>query len=77
MNPCRVSLRIVRSPEALMRLTACLHRRRYEVHSLAVTPSADVQLQDVSLVLDVGLGPVERVVQQLDQLIEVVSVEAG
>ena len=59
----------------LARVAGLFSRRGFNIYSLAVAPTdEDERLSRITIVVDVESAPLEQVVQQLDKLINVVSI---
>ena len=58
----------------LARVAGLFSRRGFNIFSLAVAPTDDVRFSRITIVVDVESAPLEQVVQQLDKLINVVSI---
>jgi acetolactate synthase-1/3 small subunit len=58
----------------LARVAGLFSRRGYNIFSLAVAPTDDERLSRITIVVDVESAPLEQIIQQLDKLINVVSI---
>jgi len=58
----------------LARVAGLFSRRGFNIFSLAVAPTDDARLSRLTIVVDVESAPLEQVIQQLDKLINVVSI---
>ncbi len=58
----------------LARVASLFARRGYNIHSLAVAPTADERFSRITMVVDVETAPVEQMVRQLDKLVNVVKI---
>jgi acetolactate synthase I/III small subunit len=58
----------------LARVAGLFSRRGFNIFSLAVAPTDDDRFSRITIVVDVESAPLEQVVQQLDKLINVVSI---
>src|SRR6202034_3629999 len=58
----------------LARVAGLFSRRGYNIFSLAVAPTDNDRLARITIVVDVESAPLEQIVQQLDKLINVVSI---
>ena len=58
----------------LARVASLFSRRGYNIFSLAVAPTDDDRLSRITIVVDVESAPLEQIVQQLDKLVNVVSI---
>ncbi len=58
----------------LARVAGLFSRRGFNIFSLAVAPTDDDRFSRITNVVDVESAPLEQVIQQLDKLINVVSI---
>ncbi len=58
----------------LSRVASLFSRRGYNIFSLAVAPTDDARFSRITIVVDVASAPLEQIVQQLDKLVNVVSI---
>jgi acetolactate synthase-1/3 small subunit len=58
----------------LARVASLFSRRGYNIFSLAVAPTDDARFSRITIVVDVESAPLEQIIQQLDKLINVVSI---
>ena len=58
----------------LARVAGLFSRRGFNIFSLAVAPTDDDRFSRITVVVDVESAPLEQVIQQLDKLINVVSI---
>jgi acetolactate synthase-1/3 small subunit len=58
----------------LARVASLFSRRGYNIFSLAVAPTDDERLSRITIVVDVESAPLEQVINQLDKLVNVVSI---
>jgi acetolactate synthase-1/3 small subunit len=58
----------------LARVAGLFSRRGFNIFSLAVAPTDDERFSRITIVVDVESAPLEQVIQQLDKLINVVSI---
>ncbi len=58
----------------LARVASLFSRRGYNIFSLAVAPTDDERFSRITIVVDVEAAPLEQIVQQLDKLVNVVSI---
>jgi acetolactate synthase I/III small subunit len=58
----------------LARVAGLFSRRGYNIFSLAVAPTDDERLSRITIVVDVESAPLEQIINQLDKLINVVSI---
>ena len=69
-----VTLRVENRAGVLVRIAGLFSRRGYNIVSLAVAPTEDERFSRVSIVVDVESAPLGQIVEQLDKLINVVSI---
>jgi acetolactate synthase I/III small subunit len=58
----------------LARVSGLFARRGFNIFSLAVAPTNEARFSRITIVVDVESAPLEQVVQQLDKLINVVTI---
>jgi acetolactate synthase I/III small subunit len=58
----------------LARVAGLFSRRGFNIFSLAVAPTDDERFSRLTIVVDVESAPLEQVIQQLDKLVNVVSI---
>ena len=58
----------------LARVAGLFSRRGFNIFSLAVAPTDDERFSRLTIVVDVESAPLEQVIQQLDKLINVVTI---
>ena len=58
----------------LARVAGLFSRRGFNIFSLAVAPTDDARFSRLTIVVDVESAPLEQVIQQLDKLVNVVSI---
>jgi acetolactate synthase I/III small subunit len=58
----------------LARVAGLFSRRGFNIFSLAVAPTDDERFSRITIVVDVESAPLEQVIQQLDKLVNVVSI---
>ena len=58
----------------LARVAGLFSRRGYNIFSLAVAPTDNDRLSRITIVVDVESAPLEQIINQLDKLINVVSI---
>jgi acetolactate synthase-1/3 small subunit len=58
----------------LARVAGLFSRRGFNIFSLAVAPTDDERFSRITIVVDVESAPLEQIIQQLDKLINVVSI---
>ncbi len=61
-------------PGVLARVAGLFSRRGFNIESLAVAPTDDERFSRITFTVDVESAPLEQVVNQLDKLINVVSI---
>ncbi|MFQ5555504.1 MAG: acetolactate synthase small subunit, partial [Acidimicrobiia bacterium] len=67
-----ISVLVENKPGVLARISSMFARRGFNIHSLAVGPTADRHMSRVTLVVD---GPeMEQIIKQLYKLVNVVKV---
>lgn len=69
-----VAVLVENNPGVLMRVTALIRRRGFNIESLAVGPTEDPHISRITLVVDGDDATVEQVEKQLHKLIEVLKV---
>src|SRR5580700_2534360 len=69
-----VSILVENKAGVLARVASLFARRGYNIFSLAVAPTDDDRLSRITIVVDVESSPLEQIIQQLDKLINVVSI---
>ncbi|MFI1761501.1 acetolactate synthase small subunit [Streptomyces sp. NPDC020800] len=60
---------------ALTRVAGLFSRRGFNIESLSVGPSDEPTTSRMSIVVDVDERPLEQIIQQLDKLVNVISVQ--
>jgi len=58
----------------LARVAGLFSRRGYNIFSLAVAPTDDDRFSRITIVVDVESAPLDQIVQQLDKLVNVVTI---
>lgn len=58
----------------LARVASLFSRRAYNIFSLAVAPTEDERFSRITVVVDVDSAPLEQIINQLDKLVNVVSI---
>jgi len=61
-------------PGVLARVSGLFARRGYNIYSLAVAPTDDVDYSRITIVVDISATPLEQIVKQLFKLIDVVRI---
>ena len=69
-----LSVLVENSPGVLARISALFSRRGYNIDSLAVGPTEDPGISRMTIVINVEGHALEQVIQQLDKLINVISI---
>ena len=69
-----LSVLVENSPGVLARVSSLFSRRAYNIDSLAVGPTENPDYSRMTIVIDVEGHALEQVVQQLDKLINVISI---
>jgi acetolactate synthase-1/3 small subunit len=69
-----LSVLVENSPGVLARVSSLFSRRAYNIDSLAVGPTENPDYSRMTIVIDVEGHALEQVVQQLDKLVNVISI---
>lgn len=69
-----LSVLVENSPGVLARIASLFSRRGYNIDSLAVGPTEDANISRMTIVINVEGHALEQVIQQLDKLINVISI---
>lgn len=69
-----LSVLVENSPGVLARIASLFSRRGYNIESLAVGPTEDENISRMTIVINVEGHALEQVIQQLDKLINVISI---
>jgi len=69
-----VSALVENKSGVLARVAGLFSRRGYNIFSLAVAPTDDERLSRITIVVDVESAPLEQIINQLDKLVNVVSI---
>ena len=69
-----LSVLVENSPGVLARISSLFSRRGYNIDSLAVGPTEDSNISRMTIVINVEGHALEQVIQQLDKLINVISI---
>ncbi len=69
-----IALRVENRSGVLVRVAGLFSRRGFNIVSLAVAPTDDERFSRISIVVDADSAPLQQVVDQLDKLINVVSI---
>ncbi|MEI6867479.1 MAG: acetolactate synthase small subunit [Actinomycetes bacterium] len=73
-NTHTLSVLVENSPGVLARVASLFSRRGYNIDSLAVGPTEDENISRMTIVINVDGHALEQVIQQLDKLINVISI---
>ncbi|MGI8721408.1 MAG: acetolactate synthase small subunit [Geodermatophilaceae bacterium] len=74
MSRHTLSVLVENKPGVLARVSALFSRRGYNIDSLAVGPTENVDLSRMTIVVDVASQPLEQVTKQLNKLINVIKI---
>jgi len=69
-----LSVLVENSPGVLARISSLFSRRGYNIDSLAVGPTEDPEISRMTIVINVEGHALDQVIQQLDKLINVISI---
>ena len=69
-----LSVLVQNRPGVLARVSGLFARRGYNIYSLAVAPTDDVDYSRITIVVDISATPLEQIVKQLFKLIDVVRI---
>ena len=69
-----LSVLVQNRPGVLARVSGLFARRGYNIFSLAVAPTDDVDYSRITIVVDISATPLEQIVKQLFKLIDVVRI---
>lgn len=69
-----LSVLVQNRPGVLARVAGLFARRGYNIYSLAVAPTDDVDYSRITIVVDISATPLEQIVKQLFKLIDVVRI---
>ena len=69
-----LSVLVQNRPGVLARVASLFARRGYNIFSLAVAPTEQVEYSRITIVVDVESAPLEQIVKQLFKLIDVVRI---
>ena len=73
-NTHTLSVLVENSPGVLARVASLFSRRGYNIDSLAVGPTEDENISRMTIVINVDGHALDQVIQQLDKLINVISI---
>ena len=69
-----LSVLVQNRPGVLARVSGLFARRGYNIYSLAVAPTDNVDYSRITIVVDISATPLEQIVKQLFKLIDVVRI---
>jgi acetolactate synthase-1/3 small subunit len=75
MSKHTLSVRVENTSGALTRIAGLFSRRGFNIDSLSVRPTDEPGTSHMTIVVDVDERPLEQVVQQLDKLVNVISIQ--
>lgn len=67
-------VRVENTSGALTRIAGLFSRRGFNIDSLSVRPTDEPATSQMTIVVDVDERPLEQVIQQLDKLVNVISI---
>ncbi|MBT2382250.1 acetolactate synthase small subunit [Streptomyces sp. ISL-11] len=67
-------VRVENTSGALTRIAGLFSRRGFNIDSLSVRPTDEPATSRMTIVVDVDERPLEQVIQQLDKLVNVISI---
>lgn len=70
-----ISVLVENRSGVLARVSALFSRRGYNIESLSVGPTQDGQISRITIVVSVEGHALDQVIQQLDKLVNVISIE--
>lgn len=68
-------VRVENKSGALTRIAGLFSRRAFNIDSLSVRPTDEPATSEMTIVVDVDERPLEQVIQQLDKLVNVISIQ--
>jgi acetolactate synthase I/III small subunit len=74
-NQHLLSVLVENRPGVLTRVAGLFARRGYNIHSLAVAPTADGSVSRISMVVDLRTTPLPQMILQLDKLVNVLAID--
>ena len=74
-NQHLLSVLVENRPGVLTRVAGLFARRGYNIHSLAVAPTADGSVSRISMVVDLRSTPLPQMILQLDKLVNVLAID--
>jgi acetolactate synthase I/III small subunit len=75
MSRHALSVMVENNPGVLARVSVLFARRSFNIDHLVVGPTEDPKVSRMTIVVNVGAEQLEKVVSQLDKLIEVIHIE--
>ncbi len=69
-----LSVRVENKAGALTRVAGLFSRRGFNIDSLSVEPADEPATSRMTIVVDVAERPLEQIIQQLEKLVNVISV---
>lgn len=75
MSKHTLSVRVENKSGALTRIAGLFSRRGFNIESLSVGPADEPDTSQMTIVVDVEERPLEQVVQQLNKLVNVISIQ--
>ncbi|WP_369389762.1 acetolactate synthase small subunit [Streptomyces sp. CG1] len=75
MSKHTLSICLENKAGALTRVAGLFSRRGFNIESLSVGPADEPTTSRMSIVVDVDERPLEQIIQQLDKLVNVISVQ--
>ncbi|MEW6189377.1 MAG: acetolactate synthase small subunit [Actinomycetota bacterium] len=69
-----ISVLVENKPGVLARVSSLFRRRGFNIHSLAVGPTEDIEVSRMTIVVDVEERPLEQVTKQLHKLVNVIKI---
>ncbi len=72
-----IIIEVENKPGVLTRVTSLCQRRRYNIESLTVSTTKNTKISQITLVFFEEGERIKKIVNQIDKLIEVISVEAA
>ena len=70
-----VIIEVENKPGVLTRVTALCRRRRYNIESLTVSTTKNPEISQITLVFFCQVERINQIINQIDKLIEVISIE--
>lgn len=74
MSPHTLSVLVENKPGVLVRVAGLFSRRGFNIESLAVGPTEDRTISEMTIVVGVETSALEQVVKQLDKLVNVLDI---